>query len=155
MKKKQKKHRGLLFTCITVRIHLIHLSLATNYRPISILPTLSKILERVIPSQLHKYLNSTNLLSNNQFGFCSKRSTATALSIFDSANKFIQGLCWPQTQSDHAEYVISKVNQRLGLLRRVKHLLPFTARLLFYNSLVLPIFDYGDLVWGDIRTRLL
>ena len=23
------------------------------------------------------------------------------------------------------------------------------ARLLFYNSLVLPIFDYADLVWGD------
>ncbi|XP_078354348.1 uncharacterized protein LOC144638944 [Oculina patagonica] len=47
------------------------------------------------------------------------------------------------------EYVISKVNQRLGLLRRIKHLLPFTARLLFYNSPVLLIFDYADLVWGD------
>ena len=28
-------------------------------------------------------------------------------------------------------------------------MLPFTARLLFYNSLVLPVFDYGDLVWHD------
>ena len=28
-------------------------------------------------------------------------------------------------------------------------MLPFTARLLFYNSFVLPVFDYGDLVWGD------
>ena len=53
------------------------------------------------------------------------------------------------TWSDHVEHVISKVNQRRGLLRRIKHLLPFTARLLFYNSLVLPIFDYADLVWGD------
>ena len=43
------------------------------------------------------------------------------------------------TWSDHVEYVIFKVNQRLGLLpRRTKHLLPFQARLLFYNS-----------VWGD------
>ena len=55
---------------------------ATNYRAISILPTLSKILERVVHSQLHEYLNSTNLLSNNQLGFRSKRSTATALSSF-------------------------------------------------------------------------
>ena len=55
---------------------------ATNYRPISILPTLSKILERVVHSQLHEYLNSNNLLSNNQFGFRSKCSTATALSSF-------------------------------------------------------------------------
>ena len=54
------------------------------------------------------------------------------------------------TWSDHVEYVISKVNQRLGLLpRRTKHLLPFQARLLFYNSVVLPIFDHADLVWGD------
>ena len=34
-------------------------------------------------------------------------------------------------------------------MRRIKHLLPYNARLLYYNSLVLPIFDYADLVWGD------
>ena len=28
-------------------------------------------------------------------------------------------------------------------------MLPFTARVLFYNSLVLPVFDYGDLAWGN------
>ena len=55
---------------------------ATNYRPISILPTLSKIIERVVHSQLYEYLSSNNLLSNNQFDFRSKRSTATALSGF-------------------------------------------------------------------------
>ena len=53
------------------------------------------------------------------------------------------------TWSDHVDHVISKVNQRLGLLHTIKHLLPFQARLLFYNSVVLPIFDYADLVWGD------
>ena len=53
------------------------------------------------------------------------------------------------TWSDHVEYVISKVNQRLGLLHRIKDLLPFQERLLFYNSVVLPIFDYADLAWGD------
>ena len=48
------------------------------------------------------------------------------------------------------EHVRSKVNQRLGLLRRIKHLLPFNARLLYYNnSLVLLIFDYADMVWGE------
>ena len=53
------------------------------------------------------------------------------------------------TWSDHVEYFLSKVNQRLGLLRRIEHLLPFQARLLFYNSVVFPIFDYPDLVWED------
>ena len=36
--------------------------------------------------------------------------------------------------------------QRLGLLNRIK---PFSARLLFNNSLVIPLFDYADLVWGE------
>ena len=45
--------------------------------------------------------------------------------------------------------LLAKINQRLGLLNRIKHLLPFSALLLFYNSLVMPLFDYADLVWGD------
>ena len=36
----------------------------------------------MVHSQLHEYLNSTNLLSKNPFGFRSKCSTATALSGF-------------------------------------------------------------------------
>ena len=51
--------------------------------------------------------------------------------------------------ANHIEYISSKINKNLGLLRRIKHLLPKQARLLFYNSLVLPIFDYADVVWGD------
>ena len=42
------------------------------------------------------------------------------------------------------------IKLRLGPLNRIKHLLPFSARLLFfYNSLVMPSLDYADLVWGD------
>ena len=53
------------------------------------------------------------------------------------------------TWTNHVEYIAGKINQRLGLLNRIKHLLPFSARLLFYNSLVMPLVDYADLVWGD------
>ena len=49
----------------------------------------------------------------------------------------------------HIEYIVKRVNQRLGLLKRVKHLLPLKSRLLYYNSIVMPLFDYADLVWGD------
>ena len=51
--------------------------------------------------------------------------------------------------TDHIDSIISKVSQRLGLVRRVKHLLPMSARLTLYNSLIMPLFDYADIVWGD------
>lgn len=53
------------------------------------------------------------------------------------------------TWVSHIEYIAAKINQRLSLLRRIKQFLPFKSRLLFYNSLVLPLFDYADIVWGD------
>ena len=53
------------------------------------------------------------------------------------------------TCTEHVEHVISKVNQRLGRLRRLEHLLPYNAHLLYYKSLVLPILDYADMVKGD------
>ena len=42
-----------------------------------------------------------------------------------------------------------KVLQRLGVLRRIKHLLPRSTREVVVNTLILPLLDYGDLVWGD------
>jgi hypothetical protein len=53
------------------------------------------------------------------------------------------------TWSEHIDCMSAKVNQLLGLLRRIKHLQPFNAQILFYNSLALPIFDYADVIWGD------
>ena len=33
--------------------------------------------------------------------------------------------------------------------------MPRSARILFFNSLILPIFDYADIVWGDKDNALL
>ncbi len=41
----------------------------TNYRPISLLPTISKIFERVIFKQLYKFLHDSKLLYDSQYGF--------------------------------------------------------------------------------------
>ena len=57
--------------------------------------------------------------------------------------------------ADHIEFVRKKVNQRLGVLRGIKHFLPFYARNLFVNTMVLPFFDYCDIVWGDRNNKLL
>ena len=46
-----------------------------NYRPISLLPTISKVLEKVVANQVHSYLSFNKLLTSNQFGFRPKHST--------------------------------------------------------------------------------
>ena len=55
---------------------------ANNYRPIAVLPTLSKILEKAVHSQVYSFLKTNELLSPNQFGFREKLSTAVALARF-------------------------------------------------------------------------
>ena len=51
--------------------------------------------------------------------------------------------------SDHIDYIHSKVAKRLGLLKRVKHLLPVKSREIMYNTMIQPILYYGDIAWGD------
>ena len=53
-----------------------------NYRPISILPTLSKILEKMVHKQLLKHLEFKGFLSEHQFGFRPNRSTELAVTFF-------------------------------------------------------------------------
>ncbi len=54
-------------------------NLFSNYRPISVLPVFSKILERVVYERLLNYLNEYNILLNNQYGFRKNHSTSLAL----------------------------------------------------------------------------
>lgn len=50
-----------------------------NFCPVSNLLFILKILEKVVASQLHSYLNDHNLYEQFQSGFCPNHSTETAL----------------------------------------------------------------------------
>lgn len=52
-----------------------------NYRPISVLPVISKIMERIVHEQFMDYLESNNLINDSQFGFRQKRSTQLAVTL--------------------------------------------------------------------------
>lgn len=49
-----------------------------NYRPISKLPILAKVLESLISAQIKEFLTSNNILSLSQSGFRKQHSTTTA-----------------------------------------------------------------------------
>ena len=59
-------------------------SLFENYRPISLLPAISKVLEKIIALQLSSYFEKNKLLFDNQYGFRPKHSTEhAALELID------------------------------------------------------------------------
>ena len=51
----------------------------SNYRPISLLPVVGKIFEKIIFSRIIVFLNKEKVLNENQFGFGQDRSTIDAL----------------------------------------------------------------------------
>ena len=50
-----------------------------NYRPISVLPCFSKILEKIMYNRLYKYLTDNSILYKKQFGFQEGHSTEHAI----------------------------------------------------------------------------
>ena len=65
-----------------------------NYRPISLLPLLSKIIERIIHNQTQEFLDKNNILYKYQSGFRKHHSTDTCLSYLTDKVKigFEEGL---------------------------------------------------------------
>ena len=67
---------------VTARISPIHKGGTyeiNNFRPISVLPVLSKILEKAVHKQLYAHLDEHKLLSSHQSGFRPSHSTATCV----------------------------------------------------------------------------
>ena len=53
--------------------------LTSNFRPISLLSNLNKIMEKLMFNRVHSFLGKENLIYNKQFGFRPKHSTNHAL----------------------------------------------------------------------------
>eukprot|EP00117_Sycon_ciliatum_P009573 scpid36683/ scgid4451/ Probable RNA-directed DNA polymerase from transposon X-element; Reverse transcriptase len=58
---------------------------ATNFRPVSLLPIISKILERIVHSQLTEFLTTHSLYPDCQFGFRKQHSTEDAVVMASEA----------------------------------------------------------------------
>uniref|UniRef100_A0A8D3CAG4 Reverse transcriptase domain-containing protein n=1 Tax=Scophthalmus maximus TaxID=52904 RepID=A0A8D3CAG4_SCOMX len=59
--------------------HTLDPEVLSNYRPISHLPFISKVLEKAVGTNLQNHLKLNNLYAKFQSGFCSAHSTETAL----------------------------------------------------------------------------
>jgi len=59
--------------------------LVSNYRPISVLPAFSKIIERLMYNRLINFLNKHDILSPNQYGF--RKNLSTSMALLDLVDK--------------------------------------------------------------------
>ena len=80
-----------------------------SYRPVAVLPALSKVLERVVYWQLEAHLEENNLLPPTQHGFRRGRSTVTALQ--DAFHKWSTSHCKPTIASFDFSAAFDTVDQ--------------------------------------------
>ena len=62
----------------------------TNYRPISLRTSFSKVFEKALFIRLTEHFNTNNLLVGNHFGF--RKGTATEDAIFKLTNEILKAL---------------------------------------------------------------
>ena len=75
---------------ILFHFHEYHLIFNDNYRPISLLPTLSKVLEKNVFNQLFTYLSDKEFFYPSQYGF--RRGHSTELPATEGIDLIIQKL---------------------------------------------------------------
>ena len=71
----------------------------------------------------------------------------------DIENVDCEKLLGVKIQSDlswasHVDSIVKKIKSKMYLLARIKPFLPVSARRQFYNSFILPYFDYCLSIWG-------
>jgi hypothetical protein len=59
------------------------------------------------------------------------------------------------TWTEHVKIMSAKINQHIGILKRLRLILSKEELITVYNSIILPLFDYADLVWGDRNNKVL
>ena len=69
----------------------------SNYRPISVIPCFSKILEKIMYKRIIKYLDKNNVIFQSQYGFRKKHSTN--LATIELVTKILQAI-------DNSEYTL-------------------------------------------------
>ena len=76
--------------------------------------------------------------------------------IKDSILERVESLAFLRVLNDehlnwkaHTKSVSLKISRSVGVLSKIKHVVPDNVLLMLYNSLILPHLTYCNLVWGN------
>ena len=87
-----------------------NMDLMINYRPISLLITLSKLLEKIMYTRLYGYLESQKILYLSQYGFRSKRSCKQVIT------ELVGNILQAKNQNDHCASVFLDLSKAFDTL---------------------------------------
>ena len=151
--------------------------IVTNYRPISLLPLLSKLIEKIVHKKLYAHLTENHLLDNRQGGFRLGHSTAKtcanftedlykainnnqttiavyidAMKAFDTVNHqiLIRGLILDEhlTYNKHIKEMTKQITHKLYLLSKIRHYITQEASINIFKTMVLSVIEYCDIVYA-------
>ena len=124
----------------------------TNYRPISLLPTISKLIEKVISSQLYEYFEDSKLFAENQYGFRPGHSTEyAALELVDRITTQMDNNTIPINIFLDLSKAFDSINHKI--LDKLKYYGLEGHTLKLFNSFLTNRKQYIEL--GDIKSKTL
>jgi hypothetical protein len=92
-----------------------------NYRPISLLPAFSKVIEKTVHHQLYRYLHYNHLLNKDQYGFRANHSTEyAAIDLIDRLKDSLSANKTPFTVFLDLSKAFDTLDHRI-LLKKLKH----------------------------------
>ncbi|KAK3912816.1 LINE-1 retrotransposable element ORF2 protein, partial [Frankliniella fusca] len=139
-----------------------------DYRPVSILCVLGKILEKIVHAQVCEYLVQKNLFTPCQSGFRPKHSSQRYITMFNAAPVpplVIKGCVIPLSETvnnlgvtfdctlswfQHCMLISKKILATLAQVRRSCSFIPPNVRKLIVSALVMPHLDYASVLFTDI-----
>jgi hypothetical protein len=117
----------------------------TSYRPISLLPILSKVFEKLLLHQIRPILEEHKVIPNHQFGFRQQHSTIEQVHrVVDRIRKSLEEKEYCSSAFLDIQQAFDKVWHK-GLLCKVKSYLPHSYYLLFSSYLNERMFQVKEL----------
>ena len=105
-------------------------------------------------------LLSLNISKTNYIIFCKKRKINTNIFIGRTPLERLQNtkflgvvLSHDLSWNKHIDVVLNKISKNIGIIAKVRHLLPLSHTCILYRTLVEPYLNYCNLVWASQHKR--
>ncbi|KAJ8969745.1 hypothetical protein NQ317_009579 [Molorchus minor] len=139
-----------------------------EFRPINTVPPYEKLLELAVKDQVDKYCEDNSIIEPNQSGFRSKHSCeAVVISVCDDWLKSMDkghitiavnnikylGVYLDENLNfkKHVIYVMGKVSKKVGFLSRIAKPLSMHIKILLYNTIIAPHFEFCSVILFNIN----